>query len=517
MTRDFAGAAETADSPDSPDSPDRPDSPDIPDVPDSCLAAERGPRVMVLDDDETVLVSVSRVLARGGCDVIALSSPTEAGALLASDSTIDVAVLDVMLPHTSGLAILKTAKIKRPDLAIVMMTASSSVEMAVAAVRAGAFDYLSKPFDSLDNIVLTVKRAWEHHRLIDRNRDLQRMLDSKEGFEELIGQSPKMKAVYEYLGAVAPTPATVLVRGESGTGKELVARAIHRRSDRKDKPFIAVNCSALQESVLESELFGHIKGAFTGAFSNRKGIFEAAHGGTVFLDEIGDISPATQVRLLRVLQEGEVKPLGANTVVHVDVRIVAATHVDLEAAIKKRLFREDLFYRLNVVSIVLPSLRERPDDIMLLAHHFLQKHGTRMKKAVRGFSEATERALLTHDWPGNVRELENAMARGVVLAPMQANGAVIEPVHLPAGLGGTVPMADVEAAAVSHLPYALAKKAALAAFERAYLGAKLKAAAGNISQAARASAMDRSNFKRLLREYGVGGSLVSVEGDPADD
>jgi DNA-binding NtrC family response regulator len=479
---------------------------------------EKGPRVLVLDDDEGVLKSVSRVLSvKGGCDVLSFSDPKEAQEALANDPTIDVAVLDVMLPQVSGLDILKATKAKRPYMAVVMMTASSSVETAVDAVKGGAFDYMTKPFDSLENIVLTVKRAWEHHRLLDLNRDLVRMLESKEGFEELIGQSPKMKVVFEYIGAVAPTPATVLVRGESGTGKELVARAIHRRSDRKDKPFIAVNCSALSESVLDSELFGYVKGAFTGAINNRKGMFEAAHTGTIFLDEIGDISAATQVRLLRVLQEGEVKPIGSNDTVHVDVRVIAATHVDLEGAIKKKTFREDLFYRLNVVPIVLPALRERPEDIMLLAHHFLQKHAARMKKNMRGFAEAAVRALSTHDWQGNVRELENAVARGVVLAPPQADGAVIESAHLPPGLGGAVPVADVEAAGVSHLPYAQAKKAALATFERHYLGAKLKLAKGNISQAARDSGMDRSNFKRLLREYGVvGDGIVSQEGEAID-
>jgi two-component system response regulator HydG len=471
------------------------------------------PRVLVVDDDPAVLTAVSRVLDRGGCDVVSVSDPPKAQELLAHDPTIDVAVLDVMLPHVSGLDLLREAKARRPHMAVVMMTANSSVESAVQAVKAGAFDYLTKPFESLEMILLTVRRAWEHHRLIDQNRNLQSMLEAKEGFDDLIGQSPKMRRVFELISAVSATPATVLVRGESGTGKELVAHAIHRRSDRAKRPFLTVNCSALAESVLDGELFGHTKGAFTGALANRKGLFEAADGGTVFLDEIGDISPATQVRLLRVLQEGEVKPIGANDSTHVDVRIIAATNVDLEAAIKKKTFREDLYYRLNVVSIDLPALRARPEDIMLLAHHFLQKHAGRMKKKVRGFSEAAVRALSTHDWPGNVRELENAVARGVVLT----NGEYVDASALPPGMGGAVPVTDVEAAGVSHLPYTQAKKAALAAFERHYLGAKLKAAAGNISKAARASGMDRSNFKRLLREYDViTDGNGSGEGDAPD-
>jgi two-component system response regulator HydG len=328
------------------------------------------------------------------------------------------------------------------------------------------------------------------------------MLAAKEGFEDLVGQSEKMREVFRLIDAVSQTPATALIRGESGTGKELVARAIHRRSERRAAPFVAVNCSALAESVLESELFGHVKGAFTGALAQRKGLFEAASGGTLFLDEIGDIPAQTQVRLLRVLQEGEVKPIGANTSIPVDVRVVAATNVNLEAAMRAKKFREDLYYRLNVVTLEVPPLRERPDDILLLAHHFLHRHAARMKRNVTSLEPATERALMTHAWPGNVRELENAIARGVVLC----SGTAIAPAHLPPGIGGSVSGADVEAHSLAHLPYAEAKKAALGAFERSYLRAKMSAANGNISKAAREAGVDRSNFRRLLREYGVGGA-----------
>jgi two-component system response regulator HydG len=325
--------------------------------------------------------------------------------------------------------------------------------------------------------------------------------------DDIVGHSKKMSAVHELIQAVGPTHATVLVRGESGTGKELVARAIHRRSCRADKPFYAVNCSAFSDGVLDAELFGHVKGAFTGAVAGRKGLFEAADGGTVFLDEIGDISPATQVRLLRVLQEGEVKPVGANDVIHVDVRIIAATNVDLSAAIKRKTFREDLFYRLNVVTIEVPTLKDRPEDIMVLAHHFLAKHARRMNKNVTAFSPESARALSAHDWPGNVRELENAIARGVVFA----TESTIEPWHLPQGTGSIATLGHADTTAAGHLPYTQAKKIALTAFERSYLGAQLKAANGNISKAARAAGVDRSNFKRLLREFGVA-CEISAEG-----
>jgi DNA-binding NtrC family response regulator len=467
------------------------------------------PRVLVVDDDPAVLMAVSRILSRGGCDIVQRDDGR--GALQAVESdNIDVAVLDVMLPHVTGLEILKEIRNKKPHMAVVMMTASGSIETAVEAVKSGAFDYLMKPFDSLDKVVITVRRAYEHYQLIRQNRNFEKMLEAKEGFEDLVGQSPKMRQVFSLIDAVSPTPATVLIRGENGTGKELVARAIHRRSDRAKKPFLAVNCAALTETVLESELFGHVKGAFTGATGNRKGLFESADGGTIFLDEIGDITPAMQVRLLRVLQEGEIKPIGSNDNVHVDVRVIAATNANLEEAIRTKKFREDLYYRLNVITIQIPPLRERPEDILLLAHHFMRKHAQKMKRNIEGLNEAAVRALQTHDWPGNVRELENAIARGVVLC----QGPQIDALMLPAGMGGSVAASDVEAQTLAHLPYAQAKKTALLAFERSYLSAKLKAAGGNISKAARDAGVDRSNFKRLLRDYNVADS--SMEGDSLD-
>ncbi len=471
-------------------------------------AEEQQPRVLVLDDDPAVLLSVCRVLERGGCTVLRHDDAEAAETQLVAGAA-DVAVLDVMLPTISGIELLRRVKAARPSMAVVMMTASNSVQLAVDAVKAGAFDYLSKPFDSLENIVLTVRRAFEHQRLVADNAALHKMLEAKEGLEDLVGQSAQMREVFRLIEAVGATPATVLVRGESGTGKELVARAIHRRSDRVRGPFQALNCSALAETVLESELFGHVKGAFTGAVANRKGLFEAADGGTIFLDEIGDISPQMQVRLLRVLQEGEVKPIGSNQTLAVDVRVVAATNANLEAAMRAKKFREDLYYRLNVVTLEIPPLRERPDDIMLLALHFLRRHGARMKRNVQGFAEEARKALLTHDWPGNVRELENAIARGVVMCL----GPEIQVSHLPPGIGGAVAASDVEAQSLAHLPYAQAKKTALVAFERSYLKAKLAAAGGNISRAAREAGVDRSNFKRLLREYGVGDGEAGRDDD----
>jgi two-component system response regulator HydG len=322
-----------------------------------------------------------------------------------------------------------------------------------------------------------------------------------------------MRAVFKTVETVSHSCATILVQGESGTGKELVARAVHYRSPRKDRPFVAVNCSALTETLLESEMFGHVKGAFTGATAHKKGLFEAADGGTLFLDEIGDISPATQVRLLRVLQEGEVRRVGADDSIKVDVRIIAASNVDLEKAREQGRLREDLYYRLNVITLTLPPLRDRPEDIPLLAHHFLRLHASRMGKAVTSISPAAMEALTVHRWMGNVRELENVMERAVVLAA----GNVVEPEELPPGLRETPRGGgEVELFSLAHLPYAEAKRLALRAFERRYLSALLEKSNNNISMAARAAGVDRSNFRRLLKQFDVGrnGLRDLAEADP---
>jgi two-component system response regulator HydG len=306
----------------------------------------------------------------------------------------------------------------------------------------------------------------------------------------------------------------VLVQGESGTGKELVARAIHYRSARKDKPFVAVNCSALTDTLLESELFGHVKGSFTGATANKKGLFEAADGGTIFLDEIGDVPPATQVRLLRVLQEGEVKRVGANEPVKVDVRVIAATHVDLNRAKEQGKFREDLFYRLNVITIDLPPLRDRPEDVPLLAHHFLKVYAAKVAKRVTGFTAHAMEALTCNRWTGNVRELENVIERAVVLTSKE----VLDVDDLPPGFQDAPQAgAQVEVFSLAHLPYAQAKRLAMRAFERRYLTALLEKHNQNVSSAARAAGVDRSNFRRLLKQYEVAGRSMKRSKEDEDD
>ncbi|GMU60864.1 MAG: sigma-54-dependent Fis family transcriptional regulator [Myxococcaceae bacterium] len=472
------------------------------------------PRILVVDDDKIVLRAATEILQRVGYSVLAIDDAVEALAAM-KDPSIEVACLDIKMPNLSGMDLLRAFKKDRPDVEVIMMTAFATVETAVEAVKAGAYDYLTKPFENIDVLSLAVGRAVEKKALRDRTRVLEEALVARASFEELVGQSAQMRAVFDLVETVAFSGATVLIQGESGTGKELVARAIHFRSPRKDMPFVAVNCSALTDTLLESELFGHVRGSFTGATSNKKGLFEAADGGTIFLDEIGDVTPAMQVRLLRVLQEGEVKRVGSSDATRVDVRVIAATNVDLAQAKAQGRFREDLFYRLNVITIELPPLRDRPEDIPLLAQHFLARFREKTGKNVTSISARATEALTCARWVGNVRELENAIERAVVLS----TGPVIDVADLPAEVrnqqqrGGS----EVEVLSLAHLPYAQAKKLAMRAFERRYLSALLEKSGNNVSEAARAAGVDRSNFRRLLKQYEVGGrSMKQGDEDEAD-
>jgi two-component system response regulator HydG len=466
---------------------------------------ERTVRVLVVDDEPVLLKALEALLARKGHHVTALDSPITATQRLAQED-FDVALLDVKMPDLSGLELLTAVKHRRPEIEVIMMTGHATVETALAAVRAGAYDYLTKPFDDVELVARAVAKAAERKQLFDRNRELENALRQKEGVvvgEGLVGNSGPMRDVTRMIEAVAYSAATVLVQGESGTGKELVARALHARSPRRGHPFVALNCGALTETLLESELFGHVKGAFTGAQRDQKGLFDAADGGTIFLDEIGDIPPATQVRLLRVLQEGELKRVGSAESVKVDVRVIAATHRDLPRLVKSGKFREDLFYRLNVIAIPLPPLRDRIEDVPLLAHHFLRRYSERLGKKVRTLSPEAIELLCGYRWPGNVRELENAIERAVVLC----RGEAVTPADLPPAISGrTAPLvretpAVGDDAAWLSMSYAAAKEQALRRFEKGYVEALMRACDSNISAAARKAGMDRSNFKRVLRKY----------------
>ncbi len=465
----------------------------------------RRPRVLVVDDEPSLLRALEALLRKKGFEVTALESPIVATQKLAQED-FDVALLDIKMPQLSGLELLTAVKHRRPEVEVIIMTGHATVETALAAVKAGAYDYLTKPFDDVELVARAVAKAAERKQLFDRNRQLESQLREKEGApagDGLVGNSGAIRDVQRMIDAVAYSAATVLVTGESGTGKELVARALHARSPRKGHPFVALNCGALTETLLESELFGHVKGAFTGAQRDQKGLFDAADGGTIFLDEIGDIPLATQVRLLRVLQEGEIKRVGSADSIKVDVRIIAATHRDLTKLVKAGKFREDLFYRLNVINIPLPALRERVEDIPLLGHHFLRRYAERLGKKVRALSPEAIELLCGYRWPGNVRELENAIERAVVLC----RGEIITPVDLPPAVTGrTAPLvreapANGDESAWLTLSYAAAKEQALRRFEKSYVEALMRACDNNISAAARKAGMDRSNFKRVLRKY----------------
>ena len=462
-------------------------------------------RVLVVDDEPVLLKALEALLARKGHQVTALDSPIAATQKLAQED-FDVALLDVKMPDLSGLELLTAVKHRRPEIEVVMMTGHATVETALAAVRAGAYDYLTKPFDDIELVARVVAKAAERKQLFDRNRELETALREREAGgagDGLVGNSAAIREVMRMVDAVAYSAATVLVQGESGTGKELVARALHAKSPRRAATFVALNCGALTETLLESELFGHVKGAFTGAQRDQKGLFDAADGGTIFLDEIGDIPPATQVRLLRVLQEGELKRVGSAESIRVDVRVIAATHRDLPKLVKAGKFREDLFYRLNVIAIPLPPLRDRIDDVPLLAHHFLRRYADRLGKKVKTLSPEAVELLCGYRWPGNVRELENAIERAVVLCRGDGVGVADLP---PAISGRTAPLirelpSGGEEAAWLSTSYANAKEQALRRFEKSYVDTLMRACDNNISAAARRAGMDRSNFKRVLRKY----------------
>jgi two-component system, NtrC family, response regulator AtoC len=386
--------------------------------------------VLIADDEESILDLLRDILEPEGAVIHVARSGREALAAVEAEDP-DVAVLDVRMPPPDGLAVLSELRERGFDLPVLIITAQDSSTMTIEAMQRGAYDYLGKPFDP-DEILHTVERALEHRRLTRRVLDLERQF-SQDPRDLLIGRSGPMQHVYKLIGRVAASDATVLITGESGTGKELVAHALHRNSARRDGPFIAVNCAALPETLLESELFGHEKGAFTGATAQRKGRFEQAARGTIFLDEIGEVSPATQKKLLRVLQERTFERVGGNTQLKANVRVIAATNRDLIEHTRGGAFREDLYYRLNVVNINMPALRERKEDIPLLIDHFLLKHRFG-GGAPSPMSETALELLVAHEWPGNVRQLENTIERAVVLA----QGGLIGPEHLLLDAGLTV-------------------------------------------------------------------------------
>ncbi len=376
--------------------------------------SEESNRILVVDDEEMIRDLLRETFQRRGYAVETVEKGNDALKKIETEKY-DLLVSDIRLPDISGMKILTEAKKKRPDLGIIMITAYGSIKNAVKAMKQGAFDYITKPFD-LEEIELLVEKYFKYRSLVVENEYLRSELDRKFSFENIVGNSTPMQRVFDSIRMVAKSRATVLIQGASGTGKELVARAVHYNSDRKNAPFVTTNCAALPEGLVESELFGHEKGAFTGAYKLTKGRFEIAHGGTLLLDEVSEISPALQAKLLRVLQEREIERVGGGKPISVDVRIIATTNRELKREVEEGRFREDLFYRLNVVPIYLPTVSERREDIPLLIQFFTKKYVSENGKQIKGVSEQGMKMLSQRDWPGNVREIENCMERAVVMA-----------------------------------------------------------------------------------------------------
>ena len=455
-------------------------------------------RVLLVDDDPAIRELLREFLSEADLEIVEAETLAEVMVSFVERPP-DLVLLDMWLPDGDGLDALAAMR-TQAELPVLVITADSSSSRTIRAMQAGAYDYLIKPLEP-EMVLHTVRRALEHRRLSTEVRDLQAQLQSADGRERIVGGSPAMQQVYKLIGRVAASEAAILITGETGTGKELVADTLHQNSPRRTGPLVRVNCAALPEALLESELFGHEKGAFTGAVALRKGRFELADGGTIFLDEVGELSPGTQKKLLRVLQFGEFERVGGQATVSSDVRLLAATNRDLEADVKAGTFREDLYYRLNVIRIELPPLRERREDIPALVAHFLDKHRSALDAAPTRISEAAMQAVLAESWPGNVRQLENTIQRAVVLS----GGRVIMPEHL--DLAHAAPQAasagplglDVAALVREAVPL----KQVLADVERALIVEALRQAEGNRSEAARSLHVYRRLLYQKMEEYGV--------------
>ncbi|MCW5828018.1 MAG: sigma-54-dependent Fis family transcriptional regulator [Deltaproteobacteria bacterium] len=454
------------------------------------------PSVLIVDDEPMMRQSTQLVLQRHGFEVTTADSG-RAGRESIDRLRPEVVLLDVKLPDMDGIDLLKEIKTLSPESEVIVMTGYGTVESAVDAMKSGAFHYITKPFQ-LDDLLNLLAKAREHHALRQENLELKRQLQTLSGFENFIGSSEKMQKIFSLIRRVADTDSTVLITGESGTGKELVARALHNLSRRRDKLLVAVNCGAIPEDLLESELFGHTRGSFTGAIANRTGRFVSAHGGTLFLDEVGEMSPNLQVKLLRVLQEKEVTPIGSEKTLKVDVRVIAATNQDLSKLIREDRFREDLYYRLNVIPIQIPPLRERRDDIPLLAKYFIDRFVREKNMPIRGITSGAMAALTDYSWPGNVRELENLMERTVVLK----GEGVIDLADLPEKLfGGEA--AVVRSPAMALPQGGLDLKRTIEDFEDRLILSALDRTGWNKNRAAALLRIKRTTLIEKLKKRGI--------------
>ena len=456
-------------------------------------------RILVVDDEAIVRRSCTRALAGDDVVVDAVESGAQALERIEAESY-DVVVLDIMMPGIDGMEVLQRVKESHPDVEVVMVTGLSQIDTAVRSMKLGAFDYIPKPFDP-DELKLIVSRALERRRLLQENLNLKNAASARYRLDNMVGSSPRMQQVYRLVAQCAATNTTVLITGESGTGKELIARAIHHNSLRKDKPFVAVDCNALAETLLESELFGHVKGAFTGAVANKKGMFEAAAGGTLFLDEIGNISLSIQAKLLRVLQEREFRAVGDTRVQQATFRLVAATNKDLKAMIAEGTFRDDLYYRINVFPIESPPLRERREDIPALATHFLRTSAEELGKKIDAISEGAMNVLLAYDWPGNVRELENVVQRAVILATDKTirKAHLVTIIEPEPRLDRGVPTTSEELKRVKKE----VREKSVEPIEKLFVLEALKRNAWNVTHSAEQTGMLRENFQALMKKHNI--------------
>lgn len=459
------------------------------------------PRILVVDDEMIVCESCKRILEEEEYEVEVALSGKEAFEKM-KENPFDIVITDLKMPGIDGMEVLKTFRKEYPDAIVIMITGFSTVETAVEAMKLGAVDYIPKPFTP-DEVSIVVRKAIEKKSLLLENIYLRQELQEKYGFHNIVGKSKKMQEIYRIIAKVANTDSTVLIYGQSGTGKELIARAIHFNSPRRDKQFVPVDCAVLSENLLESELFGHVRGSFTGAVTTKPGLFEVADGGTVFLDEVGNISLAIQAKLLRVLQEREFTPVGGTKAKKVDIRLIAATNKELEKMIKEETFREDLYYRLNIVPIYLPPLRERQEDIPMLAVHFLKKYAEEMGKTIKGFTPEAMEKLMKYPWPGNARELENVIERTVVMIDEEM--VRVDHLFLPG-------QREQESSGEKHIPTTSEelkeikkqmREKAVEEVEKAFVLSALERHHWNVTRAAEEVGMLRPNFQALMRKYNL--------------
>ena len=449
--------------------------------------------ILIVDDEKNYLIVLEALLGPEGYETVTADN-AEAALRLIRESDLDLVITDMKMPHMSGLELLEASKKLKPDLPVIIMTAYGTIEMAVEAMKKQAYDYITKPFKN-EELKLTIKKALHNYRLIKENRLLSEALTDRYSYGNIIGKSKPMLKIYDMIKKVAPSKASVLITGPSGTGKELIAKAIHYDSPRKDRPFISINCGALTETLLESEIFGHERGAFTGAVSMKKGRFELADGGTLFFDEVGEMPLSLQVKLLRALQEMEFERVGGTRTIRVDVRVLSASNREIKQDVSEGVFREDLFYRLNVIHIEVPPLSERIEDIRLLVDHFIEKYRQDGVKEKVGLSPETWKALYNHTWPGNIRELENVIERAVVLNP----GGIIELEDLPAEFSKKRQEIDVNRFIPANAPL----QKTLEQIEEQLIRRALRQCNNIQSHAADMLSITKSLFQHKMKKYNI--------------